>query len=312
MRRALVPAALAAFVSAAILAWLNLPALRDRWTDWTQPLSPHARYARTLERAGLHDTALGRDWADAAAQALADAPSVRLPYTAEGAFDVSGADVASWQFAGRRGQRLEVDVLFNEDARVFIDVFELDEGKARRVAGAAEHGRTVRHELSSDARYVLRVQPELLRGGPYTVRQRAIATLQFPVEGANAGAVRSTFGDERDRGRREHQGIDIFAPKGTPAVAATDGWVTGVTTNRLGGKVVWVWDPTRGQALYYAHLDQQDVAPGERVRAGEVVGRVGNTGNARTTPPHLHFGIYRPLEGAIDPLPFVCDAPCGT
>jgi peptidoglycan LD-endopeptidase LytH len=312
MRRALIPVGLVAFLSLAIVAWLNLPALRDRWTDWTQPLSPHARYARALERAGLHETALGRDWMNAAERAFADARPVRLPYTAEGTFDMSGADVASWQFAVRRGQRLEVDVVFIGDARVFIDVFELDGPERRRVAGAAEHGRTVRHELSSDARYVLRVQTELLRGGQYTVRQRAIATLQFPVEGADAGAVRSTFGDERDRGRREHEGIDIFAPKGTAAVAASDGWVTGVTTNRLGGKVVWVWDPTRGQALYYAHLDRQEVAPGERVRAGDVVGRVGNTGNARATPAHLHFGIYRPLEGAIDPLPFVCDAPCGT
>jgi murein DD-endopeptidase MepM/ murein hydrolase activator NlpD len=84
-----------------------------------------------------------------------------------------------------------------------------------------------------------------------------------------------------------------------------------VTTNRLGGNVVWVWDAERGQALYYAHLDRQDVSAGSRVHAGDVLGRVGNTGNARTTPPHLHFGIYRPIEGAIDPLPFICDAPCG-
>jgi hypothetical protein len=52
------------------------------------------------------------------------------------------------------------------------------------------------------------------------------------------------------------------------------------------------------------------VAPGDQVRAGDVLGYVGNTGNARSTAPHLHFGIYARPGGAIDPLPFICDAPC--
>jgi peptidoglycan LD-endopeptidase LytH len=122
--------------------------------------------------------------------------------------------------------------------------------------------------------------------------------------------VGSRFGDPRDGGSRDHQGVDIFAPRGTPVLAAADGWVTGATENRLGGKVVWVWNPASGEALYYAHLDRQEVSPGARVRAGDVIGRVGNTGNARGTPPHLHFGIYEPGQGAVDPLPFICDAPC--
>ena len=59
------------------------------------------------------------------------------------------------------------------------------------------------------------------------------------------------------------------------------------------------------ESHYYAHLERQAVTTGEHVTAGDVVGYVGNTGNARTTPPHLHFGIYRRGEGPIDPLPFV-------
>ena len=71
-------------------------------------------------------------------------------------------------------------------------------------------------------------------------------------------------------------------------------------------------DPAGRRTLYYAHLDRREVSPGARVRPGDVVGFVGNTGNARATAPHLHFGIYRPGSGAVDPLPFICDAPCAS
>ncbi len=86
-----------------------------------------------------------------------------------------------------------------------------------------------------------------------------------------------------------------------------DGWITRQTTNRLGGNVVWLWSPSRRVSLYYAHLDRQAVQPGERVDAGDVVGYVGNTGNASRTAPHLHFGVYASLAGAVDPFPFVVD-----
>ena len=72
--------------------------------------------------------------------------------------------------------------------------------------------------------------------------------------------------------------------------------------NTLGGKVVWL-RTTGGASLYYAHLDSQLVRPGDRVAVGDTLGLVGNTGNARTTPPHLHFGIYS--RGPKDPLPYV-------
>ena len=77
----------------------------------------------------------------------------------------------------------------------------------------------------------------------------------------------------------------------------------------IGGKVVWVLDTARDLSLYYAHLDSQGVSPGTRVRAGDALGTVGNTGNARTTVPHLHFGIYDRREGPIDPMPFVHEPP---
>jgi peptidoglycan LD-endopeptidase LytH len=125
------------------------------------------------------------------------------------------------------------------------------------------------------------------------------------VDGRGNGAVQSFFGAVRDGGRRDHHGIDIFAPRGTPVLAATDGVVRSTRPNRLGGNVVWLADADRGQSLYYAHLDSHNVSAGQRVRRGDTVGFIGNSGNARTTSPHLHFGIYRRGQGPVDPWPYV-------
>jgi murein DD-endopeptidase MepM/ murein hydrolase activator NlpD len=74
-------------------------------------------------------------------------------------------------------------------------------------------------------------------------------------------------------------------------------------SNRLGGNVVWLHAPAAGRTFYYAHLDRWAIGAFAWVEAGDVLGYVGTSGNARRTPPHLHFGIYD--RGAIDPWPFV-------
>ena len=105
-------------------------------------------------------------------------------------------------------------------------------------------------------------------------------------------------------GARSYEGVDIFAPKRTPVVAVADGHINSVTENRLGGKVIFMRPAGKNISLYYAHLDEQLVSQGQRVKKGDTLGLVGNTGNAITTSPHLHFGIYS-VGGAIDPFPFV-------
>lgn len=127
--------------------------------------------------------------------------------------------------------------------------------------------------------------------------------LLFPVAGKDEKAIQSFWGAPRGGGTRKHEGNDIFAPKGTNLLALTDGEITRLTNTGIGGKTVWLYDRDRDLRYYYAHLDEQLVRKGQRVRRGDVVGTVGNTGNARTTPPHLHFGIYD--GGAIDPYPFL-------
>jgi murein DD-endopeptidase MepM/ murein hydrolase activator NlpD len=131
----------------------------------------------------------------------------------------------------------------------------------------------------------------------------APASLPVPVRGVAPHALRDTWHGARSEGRR-HEGIDIFAKRGTPVTSSTEGVVLRVGTNRLGGQVVWVLGPG-GQRHYYAHLDRYaDIENGQRVRAGTILGYVGTTGNAAGTPPHLHYGIYE-AGGAINPYPML-------
>jgi murein DD-endopeptidase MepM/ murein hydrolase activator NlpD len=128
------------------------------------------------------------------------------------------------------------------------------------------------------------------------------AALPVPVQGVAAVRIADTYGAPRGRDRT-HQGVDIFAKRGTPVRSSTRGVVLAVRESGLGGRQVWVLGPA-GERHYYAHLD--DWAPGlaakHVVAAGDALGSVGDTGNARGTPPHLHYGIYA-ADGAYDPLP---------
>jgi murein DD-endopeptidase MepM/ murein hydrolase activator NlpD len=90
-----------------------------------------------------------------------------------------------------------------------------------------------------------------------------------------------------------HHGEDIFAPLGTPILAVADGTVFSVGWNDLGGNRLWLRDE-KGNEFYYAHLSAYSplARNGARVRAGDVLGFLGNTGDAEFTPPHLHFEIH--------------------
>jgi murein DD-endopeptidase MepM/ murein hydrolase activator NlpD len=101
------------------------------------------------------------------------------------------------------------------------------------------------------------------------------------------------WGAPRDGGRRRHQGIDLLAPAGTPLVAVASGHITRLSNQDRGrgGITLWLRD-ARGTAYYYAHNQHNLVHLGQRVHAGQVIARVGATGNAKGGPPHLHFQIH--------------------
>lgn len=118
---------------------------------------------------------------------------------------------------------------------------------------------------------------------------------------AGGAKYSNDWGNPRGGGTRRHEGTDMFAPKGTPVLSPVNGVVKSIDYGNLGGKYVKITDGN-GNVHYLAHLDTQsrNIAVGQRVKAGTVVGTVGNTGNARTTPPHLHYGIYT-SKGATNP-----------
>jgi murein DD-endopeptidase MepM/ murein hydrolase activator NlpD len=128
--------------------------------------------------------------------------------------------------------------------------------------------------------------------------------VEIPVMGVQKSKIPNSWGAPRSEGR-SHQGVDIFATRGTPVLSATDGIVLRVGTNELGGQVINVLGPGR-QVHYYAHLDRYGAFKrGDVVYRGNILGYVGNTGNARATPPHLHYGIYDPRRGAVNPWPLL-------
>jgi murein DD-endopeptidase MepM/ murein hydrolase activator NlpD len=272
--------------------------------------TPRDRYEASLRDAGLAGTALAGDWMAAGERAVRQAAVIETPYREVGYLDPAAPGAEAYQLGLREGQKLIATIGMETEraTRLFIDLFILAEREPPEpvlLATADSLARTLQYVARRDGSYLLRIQPELLRGGRYTLTVDITPSLDFPVLGRDTRAIRSQFGASRDGGRRSHHGVDIFAPRGTPVVAASRGRVSWVGSSRLGGRVVWLREREMGYALYYAHLDSQAVRRGTVVAPGDTLGFVGNSGNARTTPPHLHFGIYLRGTGPVDPFPFL-------
>ena len=274
------------------------------------PRSAHEAYAHSLEQANLHLTALGRDWMDAGQRALEESIEIALPFEEAFLLGFQECRGSAYRFFVKRGVRMEVEVAVqsSDTLHVFVDLFrERGDTLIQRihVATADDKEHRLEFEPRRDAYYALRLQPELLRGGRFRVSIREVPSIAFPVKGKNSQSIASFFGDPRDGGSRDHHGVDIFAPRHTPVLAPSDASVTRVGEGDIGGRYVWLYDSKRSMYLYFAHLETRDVERGDKVRAGQLIGTVGNSGNARSTPPHLHFGIYS--NGPIDPFHFIAE-----
>ncbi len=135
-----------------------------------------------------------------------------------------------------------------------------------------------------------------------------VLTLRIPVLlGVKVGDFSDTWGDARADGRT-HEGTDILAPRNDLIVSPTDAVVTSIGVGANGGNYVYTANPGR-ERYYFAHLDHyaDGLAVGDVLEPGDLIGYVGNTGNASGGPTHLHFGIYT-NSGAVNPFPRLTEA----
>lgn len=251
-------------------------------------------------------------WQNQAGLALQDSLQVDLPYVERGKFNPRSFQVYSYEVELKPGEIIsfeaETDTI---KSLVFIDLYQKTGDSLQpyeKIETAGFREKNIIFEPEQAGKYKLVVQPEIEANSPFLFKISKNSAYIFPVLAVQNSAIQSFWGAARDGGVRSHEGIDIFAERGTPVLAATDGRITYSGEKGLGGKQVWLRDSKRKQSLYYAHLDSIHRTSG-RVKIGDTLGYVGNSGNARTTPPHLHFGIYKSYRGAIDPLSFVYQIP---
>jgi murein DD-endopeptidase MepM/ murein hydrolase activator NlpD len=125
-----------------------------------------------------------------------------------------------------------------------------------------------------------------------------LATLRremiVPLAGVAATALYDSYGEVRG-GTRQHEALDIPAPRGTPVLSSTNGRVLKLFNSKAGGLMVYATDSTEHFILMYGHLDayQPGLADGQPLRRGQQIGIVGTTGNAAPNVPHLHFAVAR-------------------
>ena len=142
--------------------------------------------------------------------------------------------------------------------------------------------------------------------------------LVIPVAGYPEGALRDSWGDARGGGTRAHHGTDLMAARGTPVIAAAAGTIEKLFQSGDGGTTLYVRSLDGRWSYYYAHLAAYaaGMREGMRVRAGQPIGFVGDTGNAGAGNTHLHFGVSRMAAGdrwwsgePVNPYPLLAGTP---
>ncbi|UZD22910.1 peptidoglycan DD-metalloendopeptidase family protein [Algoriphagus halophytocola] len=266
--------------------------------------SARKSYENSLEKSGILKSKIGMNWLSKAEQVLNTATLLSLPIAINGSFKSKSIAANAWEIQMEKGASILIDIrwIASDSSRLIVDL--LDAESLKELESRAIIQDSIQLEAEQTGKYILRVQPEMLGEGNFQILVNAVQTYAvFPVQGKNTASIQSFWGAARDGGARSHEGVDIFAARGTPVVAPVAGLVTSVRASGLGGKQVWLSDHSRNWRLYFAHLDSQLVSNLQGVEPGDTLGLVGNTGNARTTAPHLHFGIYD--NGAFDPYPVI-------
>lgn len=275
--------------------------------------SPRDIFIWRLRVAGLLDSPLGQRWAEAVDRAGEQPVQAGGQYRTTESFTSNEVEAHVYQVSLERGEKLiwQFSRLDTSENRLYASLERRGKNDQAwsTVTELDADDITNSQVVSKAGDYRIVLQPELFASAEYSLAMVNGGSLPFPVEDAAPRDIGSVFGVDRDGGTRKHHGVDIFAEKGTPVTAVINGYVRAGTSDR-GGKHVWLTGSMIGLGsarYYYAHLDEFAVESGDRVKKGEILGYVGNTGNAITTPPHLHFGIYS--GGPVDPAPFLKPEP---
>ncbi|WP_439557110.1 peptidoglycan DD-metalloendopeptidase family protein [Dyadobacter sp.] len=274
------------------------------------PVTPKEFYERDLLKAKLEKTPAGQTWFRVGEAVLKDSIFSIAPYQ-ERFYLGDSIPAQAIRLKIPEGRRLVITPIrehADTASHLFLELYKIKgNGKTQRLDYLGKDGQSLTYTNYEQDTLLLRLQTGLNEKLAVTLSLSTLPSLSFPVAGHGMSSLISFWGADRDGGIRSHEGVDIRAKRGTPVVAAQDGFVTQTGTNNLGGKVVFLSSLSSPYSLYYAHLDSQLVASGQRVTLGDTLGLVGNTGNAITTAPHLHFGIYMRGQGAVNPLPFIND-----
>ena len=266
----------------------------------TPDLSFREQYEQLLALDTTYTMKAKQLWLQQGRDALLDSCIAKIPYQEQS----SGHSLLS-----AYGVKVEVtlgeqiNIYINASSPILVDVWSYDE-IWQLLYAESEYSDSINVPVDHSGFYVVRVQSLLSEVAPFKLQITKSPQNLMPVTGADNADAWSRFGDPRDAGRRIHEGVDIFKRRGTPIIASTSGKVTVVRNEGLGGKQIWIRDERLPISHYYAHLDSPYVAENTYVSRGDTIGTVGNTGNARTTRPHLHYGMYMTDVGAVDPFPF--------
>ena len=173
-------------------------------------------------------------------------------------------------------------------------------GAMRSVGGGILPGKITQGAVDEPADAVVDVpaptsgRTGIIPPGPPEAKNLEDRHLTVPVNGVSADELVRSYHDARSGGR-EHEALDILAPRNTPVLAVEDGTIAKLFLSKAGGNTIYEFDPAREYAYYYAHLERyaDGLKEGAQVHRGQVIGYVGTSGNAPKDTPHLHFAIFR-------------------
>ncbi len=293
-------ASISVFVYLILIGFVFFYACRQGFLEGLfKPKSQRESYTRLLHK---ESKALAEAWDSLGQVAIKNPLVIGDVYSEKARF--REAEAVAYSISLPPGRMLDIRIVNNGSRPLYADLLRVDSGGGRWIFNADTSRLHFETETVHGDTWILRIQPQTDYRGDYSLEVNNTPLLGWPIPEGIKSHIGSHWGVARDGGARSHEGIDIFAARGSPVLAMADGFISRVGENNLGGKVVFQQHRKLPFTLYYAHLDSQIAVAGSSVRKGDTIGLVGNTGNARTTPPHLHLGIYT-RDGAINPWSFI-------